>query len=341
MNFIALHIGDWIKHTRGLPLVQQAIYMNLCLAYYTHERPFMDREEAYGEAGANTKPLREHTDRVLAKFFKVEDDGRITSSRCDEELQKFLDKQPEADARRRNEQERVKRHRERRHQMFAQLRSLGVHLPWDASTADLEGALRDAQVKRPAANDSQPADTAPDTALDTRTGDVSAACRTRVDTASNPQSPITSNSISVRASAVDPRAGGDARANLDTMAARAVQAMADAGVADVNPSDPVLQQALRDGLTTQELAAAAQEAAKRGKGAGWVLARAAGRRADAAAAQAPQKTVTSEPGSEGPGWRDPALLKIEADRAQAVPMPEAVRKLREQLRRGALSEDAP
>jgi hypothetical protein len=63
----------------------------------------------------------------------------------------------------------------------------------------------------------------------------------------------------------------------------AVKAMADAGLPGVSAGNPVLWALLQAGITLDELADAARAAAKAGKGEGWALARAKGKRDDAAA----------------------------------------------------------
>jgi hypothetical protein len=66
-------------------------------------------------------------------------------------------------------------------------------------------------------------------------------------------------------------------------------------MADVNPGDPRLLALLEQGATQAELAAVAEEGAKRGKGFAWALATLVGRRADAAAIAlaAPPPTVNA------------------------------------------------
>ena len=70
-----------------------------------------------------------------------------------------------------------------------------------------------------------------------------------------------------------------------------------------------------DGLT--EFTEAATEATQRGKGFAWALARVKGQRTDRAAREA---TTPSQPG------RDPVLIQLEQDAAQAVPVPLSIRE---------------
>lgn len=63
---------------------------------------------------------------------------------------------------------------------------------------------------------------------------------------------------------------------------QACKAMRDAGLAEVNPSHPTLMAVMAQDMTVEELAQAAAEAVKRGKGFAWALERAIGQRRDAA-----------------------------------------------------------
>lgn len=80
-----------------------------------------------------------------------------------------------------------------------------------------------------------------------------------------------------------------------------------AGLEGVSPGAPELVALVGQGMTPAELAAAAADAVKRGKGFGWALARARGRREDAAA----QPALPDAPAS---GAADPdSRSAIEAD----------------------------
>lgn len=341
MNFIEWHIGDWIKHTKGLPHVQRAIYSDLLMAYYTHERPLADRDEAYGECGAGTRQLREQCDKVLAKYFREDPEGSFSHDRADEEIYRYQQKIPEADRKRENNRGRQERTRERRARLFEQLRKLGIAPAYNATMEWLENRLADA-LEDASRELKQAGDKLGTGALVTppvtRDGCVTADERSANGTAASPQSPVPINSGAVRASSTDLAPSEDARAlAVQEQAEKAAQAMAQAGLPDVNASDPVLQQLLREGMTVPELAAAAVDAHRKGKGAGWALARAVGRRADAAATQVPQKTVASEPESMKPGWKDPALRKLEADEGKAVAPPASVREFADRLKRKAVA----
>lgn len=298
MNFIEWHIGDWIKHTKGLTHVQRAIYSDLLMAYYTHERPFKDRREAYGEAGANTKALRADCDYVLERYFREQPDGTLSHDRADEEIHRYQQKKPQAEQKRENERERQDRVRAEKKRMCQVLSDRGITVPWNITMEKLRALLADELAKQPRATVDNAVENGERTAPVTALGHAPV---TRDNTATSPQSPVPSNSEPVRASSTELGAAEDARALVvQELAEKAAQAMAAAGLQDVNASDPVLQQLLRDGITVPELAAAAADASRKGKGAGWALARAVGRRQDA------KKTAVHQDGegAAAANWRD-------------------------------------
>jgi hypothetical protein len=87
--------------------------------------------------------------------------------------------------------------------------------------------------------------------------------------------------IRASAGAIDPPPPSK-QAGEPTPAGEAAKAMRKAGLADTNPSHPTLLALLAAGLSVQELADAAGESVKRGKGFTYALAVAEGRRRDAA-----------------------------------------------------------
>jgi len=104
-----------------------------------------------------------------------------------------------------------------------------------------------------------------------------------------------------------------------------------AGLAGVNPSHPKLQSLLDAGITADELVAAAADGVPKGKGFGWVLATAEGRRRDAAVAPLPARTP-SRGGYAGERNRafagefaDDAHLTIDEGKTNGIALPAARR----------------
>lgn len=121
-------------------------YTRLIRAYYHHEKPIpADLREACRLARATTPAQRRAVDTVLHEFFALHEDG-WHQKRCDEEIERYQTKQPEAEAKKANDRERQRRARERRKQLFDDLRSHGIVAQWDATTVHLQDALSRATI---------------------------------------------------------------------------------------------------------------------------------------------------------------------------------------------------
>lgn len=80
---------------------------------------------------------------VLREFFELTDLGWI-SARCEAEITKMQDRQASADEKAAHETDRMRRHRERRAQMFNDLREAGVVPAWDVPMKELQQLWKDA-----------------------------------------------------------------------------------------------------------------------------------------------------------------------------------------------------
>ena len=83
MNYYERHIGDYLKDTAHLSLLEHGVYARLLDVYYTREQPFAPGE-ACRLVGARTKEERAAVESVLAEFFI---DGR--QARCDREIERY------------------------------------------------------------------------------------------------------------------------------------------------------------------------------------------------------------------------------------------------------------
>lgn len=83
MNYYERHIGDYLKDTAHLSLLEHGVYARLLDVYYTREQPFAPGEAAR-LVGARTKEERAAVESVLAEFFV---DGR--QARCDREIERY------------------------------------------------------------------------------------------------------------------------------------------------------------------------------------------------------------------------------------------------------------
>lgn len=90
MNYYKRHLGDYAKNTRTLTTYEHGVYNLVLDLYYTDESP-VSSEDAYAVCRAESAKDRASVDRVLMKFFSL-DDGAWRHARADEEIQKYLDK---------------------------------------------------------------------------------------------------------------------------------------------------------------------------------------------------------------------------------------------------------
>jgi uncharacterized protein YdaU (DUF1376 family) len=87
-------------------------------------------------ARAITATERAAVKSVLSEFFTPTDAG-WTHKRCEREISKFKDGEPEREQKRANEDARMKRHREERARLFAELAAVAVHPPWNIGIGEL------------------------------------------------------------------------------------------------------------------------------------------------------------------------------------------------------------
>ena len=139
MNFYQRHIGDYLKATTHFTLLEHGIYSRLLDVYYTKEGP-IPADQAARLVGARTGPEKAALQSVLSEFFTESPEG-WRQKRCDAEIALYNEGAEEREHRLANEAERVRRHRERRKEMFATLRERGIVPKWDATTTELERLL--------------------------------------------------------------------------------------------------------------------------------------------------------------------------------------------------------
>ncbi len=141
MNYYDHHIGDYIKDTAHLSMLEDSAYRRLIDAYYTRETPLPEGRKACQKlARAQSKDERAAVDYVLDEFFRLEEDG-WHQSRCDVELGKYFANQPAAEEKKENAKDRQRKARERRKKMFEELSGHGVNMPYNATTEQLHAEL--------------------------------------------------------------------------------------------------------------------------------------------------------------------------------------------------------
>lgn len=85
MNYYERHIGDYLKDTAHLSLLEHGIYSRLMDAYYSREAP-IPADQAHRLVGAKTREEKAAVDAVLGEFFKLAD-GVWRQKRCDEVIE--------------------------------------------------------------------------------------------------------------------------------------------------------------------------------------------------------------------------------------------------------------
>ena len=90
MNYYERHIGDYLKDTSHLSLLEHGIYSRLLDVYYTRECSIDDGMVAR-VIGARSKEERAALDTVLSEFFTLEG-GMWSHSRCDREIERYQKK---------------------------------------------------------------------------------------------------------------------------------------------------------------------------------------------------------------------------------------------------------
>ena len=86
MNYYKHHLGDYLRDTAHLSMLEDAAYRRLLDAYYVRERPLpANVTDCCKLARATTKPERTAVGTVLAEFFTLAIDG-YHQARADSEI---------------------------------------------------------------------------------------------------------------------------------------------------------------------------------------------------------------------------------------------------------------
>lgn len=79
MNFVKLYIGDYLRDTGTLSVVEHGAYMLMLLHHYATEQPLPTGRELHRLLRAETKADREAIDAMAAKFWTATDAGLVNS----------------------------------------------------------------------------------------------------------------------------------------------------------------------------------------------------------------------------------------------------------------------
>lgn len=96
MNYYERHIGDYLKDTAHLSLLEHGVYGRLLDVYYTRETP-LPTAQVERLIGVRSKEEREALRNVLEEFFTLDGDV-LRHRRCDREIERYQEKQRKAAA---------------------------------------------------------------------------------------------------------------------------------------------------------------------------------------------------------------------------------------------------
>ena len=273
MNYYERHLGDYARDTAHLSLLEHGVYTLLLDRYYSTEAP-IPVDQAHRIARARSRDEKAAVDAVLSEFFTQSPEG-WRNARCDAEIARYMESEPEREQKRENAKERQRKARDRRRELFDELRSHGIVPAFDATTSALQAEL--SRV----------------------TGKPRHTPVTRDNTATRHQTPDTNiKTLSVGNSSGDGNlevsAGAPDRPTV-TPGAQACIAMHAAGIPapQLNPQHAELLAALEAGATPEEFGATAAELIASGKPAHltYVVRAVMGRRTEAKARASPLQSV--------------------------------------------------
>lgn len=98
MNYYEHHLGDYLRDTAHLSMLEDGAYRRLIDAYYIREAPLPNAlRDVCRLVRAQTKQDREAVETALREFFAESPDG-WRHRRCEREIERYQDKQRKAKA---------------------------------------------------------------------------------------------------------------------------------------------------------------------------------------------------------------------------------------------------
>lgn len=89
MNHYPKHVGDFLRKTLGLSMLQDGAYNRALDLYYAEEKPLPAKPEVYLSLRCQSKDDRAAVDFILARYFTETPEG-YRHERCDEEIAHYL-----------------------------------------------------------------------------------------------------------------------------------------------------------------------------------------------------------------------------------------------------------
>lgn len=157
MNYYEHHIRDYDAATSHLTWEEDLAYTRLLRWYYRKEQPIpASIPEACRQVRAVTKVQKDAVASVLREFFELRDDGWHKDT-CDEVISAFQAGEPEREAKKKNEDTRLARHRAERAELFGVINAAGQHMNWNTPIAELRAAAERVRSAAATGTATQPA----------------------------------------------------------------------------------------------------------------------------------------------------------------------------------------
>ncbi|MGP5541582.1 YdaU family protein [Psychrobacter celer] len=185
MHYYPHHIADFNNATRHLGRLERSIYRDCIEMYYDNEGPLdgTDLERLQRRLLCHSDAEKTALDFVLNEFFE-EEGGMYMNGRCDREIVAYKSRDKEASKKQEAANERKRRYREDRRDMFAGLRTAGVVPDFNIKMDE----LRALYSKHCQANRNSSEDDANGTSRE-RLADASGT--TKIEPITNNQEPVT------------------------------------------------------------------------------------------------------------------------------------------------------
>lgn len=266
MNYFEHHIGDYLKDTAHLALLEHGIYRRLMDVYYTREEPLP--ADCGRLIGARSRDEKAALKAVLDEFFEPAGDG-WSHRRCDAEIARFKGKREKAKASADARWSKSERNAN------ADADGMRTHeAGYVAEKMRTHGERNATGAEAPARSQS------PVTSNQTQTPEQGA----------RPDATTLRALAEGTAEPEDPAIGAGTRYGL------AARAMRQKGCA-ATPGDPRLRQLVDQGASLEEFEAVGAEAADKGKGPAWALTALINRRKDA-------EQLRLAPAAAPPAWHE-------------------------------------
>lgn len=141
MNYFEHHIGDYDASTTHLTWAEDLAYTRLIRLYCRRELPIpVDLADACRLIRAASREQKAAVESVLREFFEFQADG-WHHARYDDAIARYRAGEPEREAKKANEDTRLRRHREERAELFSKLTAAGLHAPWNVAIGELRNLV--------------------------------------------------------------------------------------------------------------------------------------------------------------------------------------------------------